>query len=105
MDERTPLQQFAEENKKILREYANVDRELVDAMRGLIKSPFYQRYSEALNKLIQIRADELMGPLGSQDEILRQEWVKGTMNGLILARDLPSITIATMSSLSPEDEE
>jgi hypothetical protein len=46
-----------------------------------------------------------MGPAGSVDGAIALEWVKGAMSGLIMARDIPSVTIAAMSTTGPAPED
>jgi hypothetical protein len=59
---------------------------------------------------LQGMADEILRPSASVDAMIGLEYVKGAMSGLILARDLPSVTIAAMDQLrrdraAPIDEE
>jgi hypothetical protein len=76
-----------------------VDRERAEMFGAMIKSPAWQEYISLLEMHLQARADEILRPSGSVDAMIGLEYVKGAMSGLILARDLPSVTIAAMDQL------
>ncbi len=44
-------------------------------------------------------ADEVLRPARSVDGMVTLEYVKGTMSGLVIARDIPSVTIAGKDQL------
>lgn len=73
-----------------------LDRERAEAFSGLVSHPAWPLYQELLNVMIQARSVDLLVPAGGSDGAFILEFVKGSMNGLILARDLPSIMIAQM---------
>lgn len=94
------------DTEKIARANAKLDKEFAEAMAELERFQPFQIYKALLAKKIQTCGDELMLPLKDFDAALLQEHVKGTMNGLILARDLPSVTIAAMKdSSAPQTED
>lgn len=82
-----------------------IDNERVEAFTALLKHPGWEVYQELLNAKIQAYSDALMSPAGSVDGAVALEWVKGAMSGVILARDLPSVTIAAMTGPAPDDGE
>lgn len=104
-DIKSVIQEFERANRTQLREIAKENAALVDAMKELLRFEPFKVYTEALNRMIGYRSEELMEPLAGFDAALRQEWVKGAMNGLILARDLPSITLAAMRDTIPGEDE
>lgn len=79
------------------------DKELGELMQGLVKHPGWAAFTTLLNKNMQGAADTLMQ---SEQQLVaggsNSEYVKGTMRGLMVARDLPYASIATMKSLSSE---
>jgi hypothetical protein len=88
--------------RELLREAKSADRqdqERAELFGAMIRSAAWHQYVEILNAKLQGMADELIKPSKSVDELVALEYVKGTMSGLILARDLPSVTIAAMEQL------
>jgi len=86
---------------KLARVADKVDKERAELFRGLMKHPGWATYQELLASRIQVFADAVMAPAGSVDSAVALEWVKGAMSGVILARDLPSVTIAAMETAVP----
>jgi len=93
-----------EELLKTSREAMAQDRKRRDAFEGLLKHPGWKEFQELLNLMIGERSAELLSPAGSVDKMIALEFVKGTMNGLILARDLPKIIIDNVPAATVEDE-
>lgn len=81
------------------------DREFAEAMQGLVKSPSWQLYEAQLTRLIENRGEQVMGPANSADGAWALEYVKGAMYGLLLARNLPAVTIAAMKHLTPAKDD
>lgn len=82
------------------------DLELADAMSRLINNKDFQLYlSRVINNRIQLWGDMLMVPAGGHDGLVRSEYAKGTLCGLCLARDLPSVIIAAMSEIRNSNSE
>lgn len=79
-----------------------VDRERAELFGSMIKSSGWKQYVELLELRLQSLADEILKPSGSIDAMIGLEYVKGAMSGLILARDLPSVTIMAMDQLRRE---
>jgi hypothetical protein len=81
------------------------DRERAELFSGMIVSPGWKMYSELLTKLIEMRGSELLSPCSGVDATYGQEHMKGTMNGLILARDLPATIVEHMKALRSQGGE
>jgi hypothetical protein len=76
-----------------------IDRERAELFTAMIKTPAWIEYVSLLNMRLQGFADQVLSPSGSVDAMIGLEYVKGTMSGLVIARDLPSVTIAAMDQL------
>lgn len=76
------------------------DRELAEFMQILIKSPGWPAYQELIHKRIDSLGMEVLEPAAGLDRAIALEYQKGTMRGLIMARDLPNVTIAAMKDLT-----
>jgi hypothetical protein len=90
-----------EELQKQARLADTIDKERADLFQGLVNHPGWVVYQELLNIRVQMYADAIMAPAGSVDGAIALEWVKGAMSGVILARDLPSVTINAMQPAVP----
>jgi hypothetical protein len=82
-----------------------IDRERAEMFVSMVKSPAWREYISLLEAKIQGFADVILAPSQSIDALLGLEYIKGAMSGLILARDLPSVTIAAMEQLRQERRE
>lgn len=87
-----------EERLKEGRAADKIDKDRAEKFRAMTATEGWKLYIELLETRQQIFADALMTPAGTLDGAVALEYVKGTMSGLILARDLPSIIIAVMDS-------
>lgn len=97
-------QQFKKQTEELLkigRAADKVDKELADFMEALIKHPAWLAYQKQLDTRIQAHSDVVLGPAGSVDGAMTLEHIKGTMRGLLIARELPSVIIAAMKTASP----
>lgn len=92
------------ELQKTAREADKVDKERLEYFRGLLKHPGWAVYQELLTKRVQLYADAIMAPCGSVDGAIALEWVKGAMSGVLLAQNLPSVTIAAIEASVPATE-
>ena len=96
------------EHEELLQEgrrQTKLDKERADVFEALVKSPGWKIYEELLGARIQALGGEILEPAGSVDGAIALEHVKGTMKGLILARDLPSIIIGnTKADTSAQGE-
>ena len=79
-----------------------IDRERAEMFVSMVKGPAWREYISLLEAKIQGFADVILAPSPSIDALVGLEYIKGTMSGLILARDLPSVTIAAMEQLRLE---
>lgn len=95
------------ELEKKFREQLRRDRKIKEAFEVLARNESFQVYLGVLNSMVETRGMDVIAPAGSVDGAIALEYVKGTMNGLILARDLPSVTIASMKDavVTANDEE
>lgn len=82
-----------------------IDRERAELFQALLNHPGWSVYRALLDSRIQSFADAVMAPSGSVDGAIALEWVKGAMSGVILARDLPSVTIAAMNVAGPAPDD
>lgn len=96
--------QLDEFHREIRKNVQNL-KEKAELFEAGIKTSFWQAYIEMLGVMIEARGAEILAPAGSVDGALALEHVKGAMNGLILARDLPSLTIAQAKELRGSEEE
>src|SRR5262245_33839858 len=97
MDEMVPQ---LEELLKLSRRARREDVALGEAMQRLVQNADFQTYLEkVIGSRVQSFGDTLMEPSGSQDGLVRMEYIKGTLCGLCLARDLPRVIIASMSDV------
>lgn len=104
MDLSNPLiDDFLKESKK----NAAVDRRRAEIWEVMLKTAAFQEYLAVLNVIIESLGAQLLTAAKSVDDCIVAEGTKGTMRGLILARDLPSISIAQHKASVPatEDEE
>lgn len=79
--------------------YDKVDRDRASIFEGLVRSPGWILFVELVNEIIEHRGAELLAPSGSIDGVLAGEHLKGSMSGLIMARDMPSVIIAHMEAM------
>jgi hypothetical protein len=82
-----------------------IDRERAEMFGAMIRSAAWHEYCDLINARLQAMADDIIKPSGSVDALVALEYVKGAMSGLILARDLPSVTIAAMDQLRRDRSE
>lgn len=87
-----------EERLKEGRAADRIDKARAEGFRSMMATDGWKLYVELLNARKQLFADALMTPAGGVDGAVALEFVKGTMSGLILASDLPSIIIAVIDS-------
>jgi len=100
MVEDSRLSDLIKESKRANKE----DRELSELLVVLIASPGWKAYMGLLSRRQQMLADELLQPNTGIDGCIRQEYVKGALSGLIIARDLPSVIIAATKELRQTEE-
>jgi len=93
-----------EDLKKLGKKADKEDRERSELFAVMIKSPAWGAYMELLNVKIQGYGSELLSPAGSVDGAMAQEYIKGAMYGMMMARDLPAGIIQAMKDLGPGEE-
>jgi hypothetical protein len=101
----TELNERLQELIKEARKADSEDRQRADLFEAMIRSEHWKVYSSLLASRLQSFSDILLSPAGSVDGAMAQEFVKGAMFGLVLARDLPGTIISTMRAGVPEDED
>ena len=99
------MDKIREELEKQSRKADKIDKERGDLLRMLIKHPGWKVYIELLSAQMQIRSDLILGPAGSVDAMVALEWQKGALAGLVIAGDLPSVTIAAADELRKTEED
>lgn len=81
------------------RDADKIDRRRAELFTSMVKTEAWQEYVKLLEAKIQIFSDQLLSPAGSLDGMVKGEWIKGTMSGLIMARDVASATIGAAEEL------
>lgn len=94
-----------EELLKNARAANKVDKDRKELFEGMIKSKAWQAYVELLNMKLQMLSDDLLSPAGSIDRLISQEYIKGAMSGVVIARDIPAVTIAAMAEITSASED
>src|SRR5262245_52307550 len=88
-----------EEILREARKAAKVDRERIELFEALVRQPAWLAFVEILEAKLQMFSDQLLAPAGSIDRMVELEYIKGAMSGLVMARDIPSVTIAGKDQL------
>lgn len=91
-----------EELLREARQADKADKDLADQLRVMVATEGWRAYMQLLERRLQLLSDQLLSPAESMDRLVGLEYVKGAMSGLVLARDLPSVTIAAMAQLRQE---
>lgn len=105
MDPTDEVQKVHEQLLKTSREALREDRVLKDGLEGLVKHPGWKVYLGLLEKMINARGMVILMPAGNADAAIALEFVKGAMNGLILARDLPGLIIDAVPAATLKDDD
>lgn len=105
MDPLADVKKRHEELLKASKEAMALDRRRRDSFEGLVNHPGWKEYQLLLGLMIQARADEILAPAGSMEKAIILEFIKGSMNGLIMARDLPGLIIENVPAAKLEDED
>lgn len=75
------------------------DRENAELFEKMLQTPAWKAYQMMLSRKIQQFGDQMLAPAGGIDGCVALEFVKGALSGLVIARDLPSFTIAAAKEL------
>jgi hypothetical protein len=96
----------AEEIARRDKEQARFDRERVELWEEMVRTQAWKLYSDTLGRMIEEKASGLLSPLGEAGNAAAvQEYEKGTVRGMLLARNLPELTIANKPQTSSQDED
>lgn len=90
------IEELVKQSRAALKE----DKARAEAFEGLLKHPGWATYQGLLNAILGSMGSDVLAPAQTIDGAVALEYVKGTMRGLILARDLPSATIESIKGLS-----
>lgn len=97
-------EELSPEYQKQSREADKQDRELLEACQALERNPAWQFLSERIRAMASNKASSLLEPISGMDGVPKQEYDKGTIKGMLLVADLPSVTIALMTGANQADE-
>jgi len=94
--------------KSLVRDARKADREDTERAEQfvqMLKSEAWALYRALLEQKIQECSDLLMTPAGSQDGLVKLAESAAMMRGLIVAKDLPNLIIATAPRTSAEEDD
>ena len=80
-----------------------VDRERAEALSALSRHPGWAVFVSLIDSKLEADGMALLSPLDSMNDIPKAEHLKGTMYGLVLARDLPSFIVESMKAQDASD--
>ena len=87
------------------RKFDKLDRDRAEVFASLLKHPGWMIYEDMLQGQIQQFGDLVLEPVAGLDGVFTQEFIKGTLKGLILARDMPSVIVESMKQEVPKEED
>jgi hypothetical protein len=94
------------EQERDFRKAEREDLKLRDDMAELLRFKPFQVYCESLTRRIEELGMGLTEPLDEHPHApARQEFVKGTLKGLLLARNLPTVIVQSMTGPPTESED
>lgn len=76
------------------------DRRRADLFRKMTQSEAWIEYVRLIDAKLQEFSDQLLMPSGSWDGMVKSEYIKGAMSGLLIARKIASVTIGIGERLS-----
>jgi hypothetical protein len=80
-------------------------RELLSQLRGLVRSPAWDRLCEFAREQIANRQNEVNAPLGDAGRIYQQEFMKGELAGIKLFTEMPQMIVDDLEvQLQPYQE-
>lgn len=88
-----------EELIRLSREADRIDRRRAELFEPMMKSAAWAEYQSMLKEKIERFSEQLLAPSASMDGMVASEWIKGAMSGLIMARDITSVTLATVEAM------
>lgn len=98
------LNQLRDLQKEARKAYLE-DGAAADSFEQLQTTTAWGYYTRAIDRRLQMFADQMLSPAAGMDGLIASEFIKGAMFGLSLARDLPSVTIQAMKDLRPQKAE
>lgn len=101
------MQEPSDQIQELLKEARAADKEdkqNADLFEAMIQTPAWKAYLEALGRRQQAYADVLLRPANGIDGCIRTEYIKGALSALVIARDLPSVTIQAAKELRQLEE-
>jgi hypothetical protein len=91
---------------RVSRKADQEDKKLIENMQRLVHSHDFIMYvRQVLGPRIEGFGMALLEPAGTQDGLVRSEFVKGALYGLCLARDLPSVIISATTKQEEASDE
>jgi hypothetical protein len=93
-----------EDLEKIAKAADREDKRLAQLFEGMIKTEAWKAFVGLLDKRLEDMGSVILTPAKSLDDLIPMENEKGAMRGLIIARDLPSATVAAMKASVGTDE-
>jgi hypothetical protein len=94
-----------EELLKSSRKATKEDIQLSEDLQALMAHKGWSQYlNQVLGTRIQALGSLLLEPSGSSDGMVRSEFLKGALYGLCLARDMPSVIVASMRDVRQPQE-
>lgn len=87
------------------READREDKKLSEALALLVRHSSFPALQNLLNKRLQTLSEEMLAPANSVDRLIAQEYIKGAMFGLILARDLPVIIVDSLATTAKDEND
>jgi len=91
--------ELLEQARKAMRD----DKNLAEALSGLLKHGAWPIFAGLINDIAQTRGEEFFRAV-RPEEALAQEFNKGTVNGLLMTIELPNLIIQQMKSVREPDE-
>lgn len=99
------LQERMDELIRQAREADREDRKLAEVLSLLVHHSSFSALQSLLNKRLQSLSEEMLAPANSVDRLIAQEYLKGAMFGLILARDLPTIIVDSLATTAKDEND
>lgn len=99
------LQERMDELIRQAREADREDRKLAEALSSLVHHSSFSALQNLFNKRLQSLSEEMLAPANSVDRLIAQEYLKGAMFGLILARDLPAIIVDSLATTAKDEND
>lgn len=96
--------QLTPEAAQEIRKYNTQDRQRARDLKDLVRTPGWAAYMKLLDGYIDDRMKDVLAPTPSNGA-LTSEYVKGTVNGLITARNVVPTIVADYEAFSQSGED